>query len=138
MPFSSASTSFPGVPHAASLAPSSRSVDASVPVSSAAHAVPVAPPPPVFDPLAQSSVPQFDDSAFDHGDGQFDEDAPFSDPTAPPLSLDSSRSEYRRMVEYALVLFPQASGVPPSAPHSACFVRIVLCCLHSDFYRSPF
>ena len=91
-------------------------MDASVPVSSAAHAVPVAPPPPVFDPLAQSSVPQFDDSAFDHGDGQFDEDAPFSNPTAPPLSLDSSRSEYRRMVEYVLGLFPQASGVPPSAP----------------------
>ena len=77
MPFSSASTSFPGVPHAASLAPPSRSVDAGVPVVSAAHAVPVAPPPPVFDPLAHPSVPQFDDSAFDHGEGQFDEDAPY-------------------------------------------------------------
>ena len=110
VPFSSASTSFPGVPHAASLAPPPRSV------VSAAHAVPVAPPPPVFDPLAHPSVPQFDDSAFDHGEGQFDEDAPFSDSTAPPLSLDSSRSEYRRMVEYVLGLFPQASGVPPSAP----------------------
>ena len=116
VPFSSASTFFPGVPHASSLAPSSRSVDVGVPISSAAHVVPVAPPPPVFDPLAQSSVPQFDDSAFDHGVGQFDEDAPFSDPSAPPLSLDSSRSEYRRMVEYVLGLFPQASGAPPSAP----------------------
>ena len=63
------------------------------------------------------SVPRFDDSHFDHGDGPFDDDeAPFADPSAPPLSLDSSRSEYRRMVEYVLGLFPQASGIPPSAP----------------------
>ena len=64
-----------------------------------------------------TSVPWFDDSSFEHGDGPFDDDeAPFAVPSAPPLSLDSSRSEYRRMVEYILGLFPQAAGVPPSAP----------------------
>ena len=63
-----------------------------------------------------TSVPRFDDSNFEHGDGPFDDDeAPFADPSAPPLPLDSSRSEYRRMVEYILGLFPQAAGVPPSA-----------------------
>ena len=38
------------------------------------------------------------------------------DPSAPPLSLDSARSEYRRMIDYVCSLFPQAAGVPPSAP----------------------
>ena len=38
------------------------------------------------------------------------------DPSASPLSLDSARSEYRRMIDYFCGLFPQAAGVPPSAP----------------------
>ena len=38
------------------------------------------------------------------------------DPSAPPLSLDSARSEYRRMIKYICSLFPQASGVPPVDP----------------------
>ena len=37
------------------------------------------------------------------------------DPSAPPLSLDSARSEYCRMIEYICGLFPHAAGVPPSA-----------------------
>ena len=51
-----------------------------------------------------------------------DEDERFPDdihsPLDPstPLSLDSSRSEYRRMIDYVCDLFPQAAGVPPSAP----------------------
>ena len=89
---------------------------AGAPESSAAYAVPVVPPPPVYDPLAHSAVPQFEDPGFDPDDRQFDDDTHFADPSAPPLSLDSSRSEYRCMVEYVLGLFPQASGVPPSAP----------------------
>ena len=119
VPFSSSSSSsstFLGVPLPASLAPSSGSVGAGAPVSSAAHAVPVAQPPPLFDPLVHTSVPRFDDSNFEHGDSPFDDDeAPFADPSAPPLPLDSSRFEYRRMVEYILGLFPQVAGVPPSA-----------------------
>ena len=38
------------------------------------------------------------------------------DPSAPPLALESARSEYRRMIDYIRRLFPQAVGVPPSAP----------------------
>ena len=38
------------------------------------------------------------------------------DPSAPPLSLDSARSEYRRMIDYVCGLFLQAAGAPPSAP----------------------
>ena len=49
-------SAFLGVPPTASLDPSSRSVGAAVPVSSAAHAVPVAQPPPVFDTLVHPSV----------------------------------------------------------------------------------
>ena len=38
------------------------------------------------------------------------------DPSAPPLSLDSACSEYRRMIDYVCGLFPQATGVLPTAP----------------------
>ena len=115
--------SVPGVTHAASLAPPSRSVHAGVPVVSAAHAVPVAPLPPVFDPLAHPSVLQFDDSAFDHGEGHFDEDAPFSDPTAPPLFLDSSRSEYRIR---RLLRRPRSRIFAPSAGNSICCISLLI------------
>ena len=50
-------------------------------------------------------------------DDRFPGDVP--DPlysSAPPLALDSARSEYRRMIDYICGLFPQAAGVPPSAP----------------------
>ena len=38
------------------------------------------------------------------------------DPEAPPLALESARSKYHRMIDYICGLFPQAVGVPPSAP----------------------
>ena len=38
------------------------------------------------------------------------------DPSAPPLALESARSEYHRKIEYICGLFPQAVGVAPSAP----------------------
>ena len=34
----------------------------------------------------------------------------------PSLSLDSSRSKYRRVIEYVLALFLQAAGAPPATP----------------------
>ena len=43
------------------------------------------------------------------------------DPSAPPLSLDSARSEYRRMIDYVCGLFPQAAGVPPAPRPPALF-----------------
>ena len=113
---SSSSSSFLEVPPGPSHGPSPHSAYAGVPVSSAAYVVPVVPPPPVYDPLAHSAAPQFEDPGFDPDDCQFDDDTHFPDPSAPPLSLGSSRLEYRCMVEYVLGLFPQASGVPPSAP----------------------
>ena len=45
-----------------------------------------------------------------------DEDHPPLDPSAPPISLDFFRSEYRHMIEYICGLFPQALGVPPVDP----------------------
>ena len=58
-----------------------------------------------------SSDPLADD------DDRFPGDVPDPlDPSAPPLSLDSACSEYRRMIDYVCGLFPQAAGVPPSAP----------------------
>ena len=71
---------------------------------------------PAFDPHASASAPQFEDPPLDTDDRPFDDDVPFADPSAPSLSLDSLRSEYRRMAEYILGLFPQAVGVSPSAP----------------------
>ena len=38
------------------------------------------------------------------------------DPSAPPLALESARSEYRHMIDYICGLFPQTVGVLPSAP----------------------
>ena len=61
-------------------------------------------PPPSADPLAD------EDERFP------DDDQVPLDPSAPPLSLDSARSEYRRMIEYICGLFPRAADVPPSAP----------------------
>ena len=112
---SSSSSSFLGVPPFPSHVPPPPSAYVGVPLTSAAYAVPVAPPPLVYDPHAPSAAPQFEDPGFDPDDRQFDDEIHFADPSAPPISLDSSRSEYRRMVEYVLGLFPQASGVPPSA-----------------------
>ena len=108
----SSSSSF-GVPSFPSLVPPPASTYAGLPVT--ASAVP-APHAPVFDPHAPSSAPPFEDLVFDPDDRQFDDETHFADPSAPSISLDSSRSEYRRMVEYVLGLFPLASGVPPSAP----------------------
>ena len=68
---------------------------AGIPVTSAAYAVPVAPPPPVYDPHAPSAALQFEVSGFDPDDRQFDDETHFADPSAPPISLDSSRLEYR-------------------------------------------
>ena len=76
--------------------------------SSAAHAyaAPASAWPPAYppDPLAD------DDDCFP---GEVHDPL---DPSAPPLSLDSACSEYRRMIGYICGLFPQAAGVLPSAP----------------------
>ena len=68
-----------------------------------------------YDPHAFPTPPPPADPLFDSDDRYPDADPPL-DPSAPPLSLDSGRSEYRRMVEYVCGLFPQAAGVPPVAP----------------------
>ena len=85
--------------------------------STAAHA-PSCPPAtaPAYDPHAfDRSIPRPDD--FDDPDDRFpDEDHPPLDPSAPSVSLDLSRSEYRRIVEYICGLFPLAVGVPPMEP----------------------
>ena len=92
--------------------------------SSAAHAYAAATPapapawPPAYppDPYAPSAPLASSDPLADD-DGHFPDDVhdPL-DPSAPPLSLDSARSEYRRTIDYVCDLFPQAAGVPPSAP----------------------
>ena len=88
--------------------------------SSAAHAYaapasawPPAYPPNLYAPSAPlaSSDPLADDD--DRFPGKVHDPL---DPSAPPLSLDSERSEYRRMIDYICGLFPQVAGVPPSAP----------------------
>ena len=89
---------------------------------SAAHAYAVAAPawPPAYppDPYAPSA-PLASTNPLADDDGHFPDDVhdPL-DPSAPPLSLDSVRSEYRRMIDYVCGLFPQAAGVPPSVPPS--------------------
>ena len=45
-----------------------------------------------------------------------EDDHPFIDPSAPPLSLDSSRAKYHPMVEYILGSFPQSVGAPTATP----------------------
>ena len=64
-----------------------------------------------------SAAPHPPADPLDDADDRFPEDEHISlDPSAPPLSLDSTWSEYRHMVEYICGLFPQAAGVPPVAP----------------------
>ena len=65
------------------------------------------------DPFAPSTP----GALLDDDDDRFPGDVPDPlDPSAPPLALESARSEYRRMIDYICRLFPQAVGVPPSAP----------------------
>ena len=74
--------------------------------------------PPAYqpDPYAPS-VPLGSSDPLADGDDRFPGDGPDPlDPSAPPLSLDFARSEYPRMIDYICGLFPQAAGVPPSAP----------------------
>ena len=52
----------------------------------------------------------------DSDDHMPDDDHPYVDPSAPSLSLDSSLSEYRRMVEYIVGLFPEGAGALPATP----------------------
>ena len=66
-------------------------------------------------PPASFSAP-FALDLFSDPEDRFPEDDHQYDPSAPPLPSDASRSEYRRMIEYVLGLFPQASGAPPTAP----------------------
>ena len=111
---SSSSSSF-GVPSFPPLVPLPAPTSAGLPVTCAAAAVPGSHFP-AFDPHASTSTPPLEDPHFDPEDRQFDDEASFADPSAPSLSLDSSRFEYCRVVEYVLGMFPQASGVPPPAP----------------------
>ena len=88
-------------------------------VNSAAYAFPApAAWPPAYppDPFAPSTQGAAVDPFLDDDDGRFPGDVhdPL-DPSAPPLALESARSEYRRMIDYICGLFPQAVGVPPSA-----------------------
>ena len=71
---------------------------------------------PAYDPHAYAhSLPRPDD--YDDSDDRLrEDDHPHLDPSAPSISLDSSRSEYCRMVEYIWGLFPQAVGVSPVDP----------------------
>ena len=83
--------------------------------SAPAHAAwPPAYPP---DPFAPSTQGAAADPFLDDDDDRFPGDVhdPL-DPSAPPLALESARSEYRRMIDYICGLFPQAVWVPPSAP----------------------
>ena len=83
-----------------------------------ASAWPPAYPPDPFVPLTPGASA---DPLLDDDDDRFPGDVPDPlDPSAPPLALESVRSEYRRMINYICGLFPQAVGVPPSAlpPHA--------------------
>ena len=90
--------------------------------SSAAHAYAAPAPasawPPVYlpDPYAPSAPLASSDPLADDDDWFPGEVHDPLDPSAPLLSLDSERSEYRCMNDYICGLFPQAAGVPPSAP----------------------
>ena len=68
------------------------------------------------DPPPTSFFSPFASDPFSDPKDRFPEDDRQYDPSALPLPSDSSRSEYCHMIEYVLVLFPQASGVPPTAP----------------------
>ena len=81
-----------------------------------AHPAPAWPPAYQPDPYAPSAPLGSSDPLADDAD-HFPGDVPDPlDPSAPPLSLDFARSECCRMIDYICGLFPQASGVPPSAP----------------------
>ena len=90
-------------------------------VHSAAYAFPAPASawPPAYppDPFAPSDQGAAADPLLDDDDDQFPGDVhdPL-DPSVTPLALESARSEYRRMIDYICGLFPQAVGVPPSAP----------------------
>ena len=87
----------------------------SAPTAPATLHAPACPPAsaPAYDPYDFAySVPRPDEFV-DPDERLPDEDHPPVDPLAPSLSLDSYRSEYRRMFEYVCGLFPQAVGVPP-------------------------
>ena len=99
-----------GVPPSSGVPPSPFYLSA---VAAPASAWPPAYPP---DPFAPSAPLASTDPLADE-DECFPDDLPNPlDPSAPPLSLDSARSEYRRMIDYVCGLFSQAEGVPPSAP----------------------
>ena len=104
-------------------------------VTSAAFAYPAAPPAPAYAPAPQPPAaawpqpyPPAPFAHLSHGaaadpyvDDDDDDRLPSDvhdplDPSTPPLGLESTRSEYRRMIDYICGLFPQAVGVPPSAP----------------------
>ena len=74
--------------------------------------------PPAYQPDPYSpSAPLGSSDPLADDDDSFPGDVPDPlDPLAPPLSLDSARSEYRRMIDDICGLFPQAAGVLPSAP----------------------
>ena len=83
-------------------------------VNSAAYAYAASAYPP--DPFAPSTLCASADPLLDDNDDRFLGDVPDPfDPSAPPLALESARSEYRRMIDYICGLFPEAVGVPPSA-----------------------
>ena len=71
---------------------------------------------PTFDPHAYPSAVPPSDPLSDSDDRFPDEAHPPLDPSAPLISLDSSRSECRHMFDFVCGLFPQAAGVPPADP----------------------
>ena len=95
-----------------------------VPPYPSAHSASSAPPPPyAWPPAGAPSYDPHDFSSYAHSDSFADPDDrlpddvhPPTDPSAPSISLDSSRSEYRRMIDYVCSLFPQVVGVPPVDP----------------------
>ena len=98
----------------------------------AAHAY-AAPAPASAWPLAYPPDPYAPSAPLASSDPLADDDDRFPgdvhdplDPSAPPLSLDSACSEYRHMIDYVCGLFPQATGVPPTAPP--------LCALFESFF----
>ena len=104
-----------GVPSSSGVSPSPF-YSYAAPASAASAPASWIPPAYLPDPFAPTAPLASTDPLADE-DERFPDDihSPL-DPSAPPLSLDSTRSEYRRMIDYVCGLFPQAAGVPPSAP----------------------
>ena len=73
------------------------------------------------DPFAPSAPLASTDPLADEDERNPDDIPNPLDPSAPPLSLDSARSEYHRMIDYVCGLFSQAAGVPPAPPPRALF-----------------